>query len=125
VFCTGKRKRNIKSPVTSNPRGTLRAKEALEMKVKIQYLGLVKSYTNRSQDELYFKEGTPLSELLDKLAAIFGKPFNPEVYEPSKKDVKPTFVVMVNGVLMGQLNGVGTQLKDGDSIIVMPLMTGG
>jgi len=34
------------------------------------------------------------------------------------------FVVVVNGVLMDQV-GIGTKLKNGDTIVVMPLMTGG
>ncbi len=95
------------------------------MRVKVHNLGLVKTYTHRSQDDLQLEENAPLSQLLDKLAATFGKPFNPEVYEPAKKEVKPTFVVMVNGVLIAQLNGVETKLKNGDEIILMPLMTGG
>jgi MoaD family protein len=95
------------------------------MKVNVHYLGLVKTYTNKSQDDINLKEAAALSDLLEKLAATFGKPFNPEVYEPAKKEVKPTFMVMVNGVLIDQLNGLGTKLKDGDTIIVMPLMTGG
>lgn len=95
------------------------------MKVKINYLGLVKTYTNRLVDEKDLPEGATLSELLDNLASNFGKPFNPEIYDPNTKEVKPMFVVMVNGVLMGQLSGVDTKLKNGDVLILMPLMTGG
>ncbi len=95
------------------------------MKVNVHYLGLVKTYTNKSQEDINIKEAAALWDLLEKLAANFGKPFNPEVYEPAKKEVKPTFMVMVNGVLIDQLNGLDTKLKDGDTIIVMPLMTGG
>lgn len=95
------------------------------MKVKINYLGLVKTYTNKLVDEKDLPEGATLSELLDNLASNFGKPFNPEIYDPNKKEVKPMFVVMVNGVLMGQLSGVDTKLKNGDVMILMPLMTGG
>ncbi len=32
---------------------------------------------------------------------------------------------MVNGIHMDQLKGVNTPLKDGDSVILMSLMTGG
>jgi molybdopterin converting factor small subunit len=39
--------------------------------------------------------------------------------------VKTGFVVTVNGVLMGQLNGMETKLNNGDNIILMSLMTGG
>jgi molybdopterin synthase sulfur carrier subunit len=95
------------------------------MKVKVHYLGLVKTYTNKTQEDLVLEEGASLNILLEKLAANLGKPFNPEVYDPAKREVKPMFMVLVNGVVIGQLEGVDTKLKDGDTVMVMPLMTGG
>jgi molybdopterin synthase sulfur carrier subunit len=95
------------------------------MRVKISYLGLVKTYTNKTQDEITLNAGATLSDLLDKIAAEFGKQFIIDIYEQGARDVKPMFTVMVNGVVMGQLEGVDTKLKDGDSVILMPLMTGG
>jgi len=100
-------------------------RRARKMNVRIHYLGLVKTYTNQSQDEMELKEGATLSDLLNKLAADFGKQFMQEIYEPGVKDVKPMFTIMVNGVIIGQLNGLETKLKDRDTIILMPLMTGG
>ena len=95
------------------------------MKVKVHYLSLVKSYTKTSQDEFTLKEAAPLSELLGGVAEKYGKPFADEVYSPDAKEMKSTFVTMVNGVLMDQLQGVNTPLKNGDNIIIMALMTGG
>ena len=95
------------------------------MKVKVHYISLVKSYTNTSQDEFTLPKKPLLSELLDKIAEDYGKPFTQEVYDPVKKEMKATFVAMVNGVLMDQLKGVNTPLKDGDSVILMSLVTGG
>jgi molybdopterin converting factor small subunit len=95
------------------------------LQVKVHYISLVKSYTNKSQDEFNLKENAILAELLDKIAQTYGKQFTTEVYDPNKKEMKATFVAMVNGVLMDQLKGTNTPLKDGDSIILMSLMTGG
>jgi molybdopterin converting factor small subunit len=95
------------------------------MKVKVHYISLVKSYTNKSQDEFNFPNNIALSELLDQIAQSYGKQFSQEVYDPAKKEMKATFVAMVNGVLMDQLKGVNTPLKDGDNVILMSLMTGG
>lgn len=53
------------------------------------------------------------------------EPFTQEVYDPTQKEMKPTFVTMVNGVLMDQLQGINTPLKNGDNVIIMSLMTGG
>jgi molybdopterin converting factor small subunit len=95
------------------------------MRVKVQYLSLVKSFTKTSQDEFNLKEASPLSVLLCDVAEKYGKAFTQEVYDPAKNEMKPTFVTMVNGVLMDQLQGVDTPLKNGDNVIIMSLMTGG
>jgi molybdopterin converting factor small subunit len=95
------------------------------MIVKVHYLGLVKSYTKTSQDEFNLKEAAPLSNLLYDVTEKYGQPFTQEVYDPARKEMKPTFVTMVNGVLMDQLQGVNTPLKNGDNVIIMSLMTGG
>ncbi len=95
------------------------------MKIKVHYISLVKSFTKTSQDEFDLKESADLADLLEKIAEKHGKPFTQEVYDQDKKEMKPTFVAMVNGVLMDQLKGVNTSLKDGDNIILMSLVTGG
>jgi molybdopterin converting factor small subunit len=97
----------------------------LKLKVKVQYLGLVKTYTNKGTDEFELQEGAPLSALLTKIAANSGKQFDQDIYEPGQKDVKAMFTVMVNGIVSGQLKGLETPLKNGDNVILMPLMTGG
>ena len=95
------------------------------MQVNVHYISLVKSYTNTSQDEFTLPDKTVLSELLDKIAKDYGKPFTQEVYDPVNKEMKASFVAMINGVLMDQLKGVNTTLKDRDSVILMALVTGG
>ncbi len=95
------------------------------MKIKVEYLGFIKNMLNKRVEEFQLNEGTTLQELLGKLSRLYGPPFKKEVFEPGQEDVKTGFVVTVNGVLMGQLNGVGTKLRNGDHIILMSLMSGG
>jgi MoaD family protein len=97
----------------------------ISMNIEIQYLGLVKTYTKKSQEEINLPKGATLKEVLNKMAENYGKEFTKDIYEVDQRDVKTMFTVMVNGVVMGQLNGVDTVLKEGDKIILMPLMTGG
>jgi len=95
------------------------------LKVKVQYLGYIRNMLRRGEDEFELAEGAFLSDLLNKLAGIYGEAFRKEVFEPGLMDVKTGFVVTVNGVLMGQLRGVDTRLNKGDSVILMTLMSGG
>jgi len=94
-------------------------------KVKVQYLGFIKNLTKRGEDEFELRDNASLSDLLNKIAGVYGRPFVKDVYEPGHKDVKIGFVVTVNGVLTGQLKGINTQLNNGDNVILMSLMTGG
>ena len=80
---------------------------------------------NKREEEFELGKEASLSDLLNKLAGVYGKAFRKEVYEPGLKDVKTGFSVTVNGVLMGQLGGVDTKLGEGDNVILMSLMSGG
>jgi MoaD family protein len=95
------------------------------LKVKVQYLGYIKNMVNKRGEEFELDEEASLSDLLNKMVGVYGKPFKKEVYEPGLKDVKTGFCVTVNGVLMAQLGGVDTKLGDGDNVILMSLMSGG
>ncbi len=95
------------------------------MKVRVQYLGYIKNMLNKREDQIELKEKASLSELLNKLAEIYGKTFRKDVYEPGMKDVKMGFSVTINGLLMAQLGGIDAKLNEGDNIILMSLMSGG
>ena len=95
------------------------------MKVKVEYLGFIRNMLSKRTEELELCEGTSLQQLLSKLSERYGAEFKKQVYESGQKDVKYGFVVTVNGVLMDQLHGVETLLKNGDNVILMSLMSGG
>jgi molybdopterin converting factor small subunit len=59
------------------------------------------------------------------LSKKYGAPFKKAVYESGGSDVKSNFMATVNGFLLNQLKGVETKLKDGDRVILMPVVSGG
>jgi molybdopterin converting factor small subunit len=95
------------------------------VRVKVEYLGFIKNMLKKRVEEIEFGGEASLHELLTRLSKLYGAPFQKDVFEPGQQDVKTGFVVTVNGVLMGQLDGVETKLKNGDHVILMSLMNGG
>jgi len=95
------------------------------LKVRVQYLGYIRNMLRKEEDEFELADDTLLSDLLNKLAGIYGEAFRREVFEPGLRDVKTGFAVAVNGILMEQLGGVDTRLNDRDNVILMTLMSGG
>lgn len=49
------------------------------MKVKVRYLGYIGNILRKREDEFELGEGASLSELLNKLAGIYGEAFRREV----------------------------------------------
>ncbi len=96
------------------------------LKVTVDYLGSIKQTLSLKQaEQVELKNDASVRDLLALLAEKHGDPFKKSVYEPKDADLKPHHILSVNGLLLNQLKGVETKLKDGDHIILMPVVTGG
>jgi molybdopterin synthase sulfur carrier subunit len=96
------------------------------LKVKVEYLGHIKNtVTSRREEEVEVADNSTVSDLLVTLSEKHGDSFRKAVFEAGGTDVKSNFVATVNGYLLNQLNGVETKLKDGDHVILMPIVSGG
>jgi len=89
-------------------------------------LGSVKQALGVKQSEqVELKDDASVCDLLYLLADKHGEPFKTSVYEPNDLDLKPYYILSVNGLLTNQLNDMETKLKDGDRLIFMPVVSGG
>ena len=96
------------------------------MKVTVEYLGYIKQTLGVEQAEkVELEDDALVRDLLLLLAEKHGEPFQKAVYEPKGVDLKPHYILSVNGLLLNQLNGIETKLKDGDRVVLMPVVTGG
>ncbi len=96
------------------------------MRVKVEYLGHIKNILeSRREEEIDIEDDSSISDLLIVLSEKHGESFKKAVYEAGGKDIKSNFIATVNGYLLNQLNGVETKLKNGDHVVLMPIVSGG
>ncbi len=96
------------------------------MKVTVDYLGHIKSLLGVAQAEtVELRDDASVRNLLVRLAEKNGEPFTKAIYEPGASDLKGSFILTVNGLLLNQLNGIDTKLRDGDRVVLMPIVSGG
>jgi len=93
--------------------------------VNIEYVGHVKSITGNGKEEVEARYGSSVADLLNVLAKRYGEPFMKAIYEPKSTDVKSNYIVTVNGFLLNQLRGLDTELKNGDHVAILPVVSGG
>lgn len=96
------------------------------MRVTVEYLGHIRHTLGVEQTEtITLKESGLVSDLLTVLAEKHGEPFKKDVYESKGLDLKTNYILSVNGLLLNQLKGLDTPLKEGDRVVLMPVVTGG
>ena len=96
------------------------------LRVKVEYLGHIKNMLgSRREEEIDVEDNSSISDLLMVLSEKHGESFKKAVYEAGGKDIKSNFIATVNGYLLNQLNGVETKLKNGDHVVLMPIVSGG
>jgi molybdopterin synthase sulfur carrier subunit len=96
------------------------------VKLKVEYLGHIRNVIGSvKEEELEIKEDSSVADLLMMLSERYGERFKKAVYEPRSLDVKSNYIITVNGYLLNQLKGVETKLKNGDHVIILPIVSGG
>ena len=96
------------------------------MKVTVEYLGHIRNIIgSKRTEEIEIENNSSVADLLVVLSKKYGTPFKKAIYESGGSDVKSNFMATVNGYLLNQLKGVETKLKDGDRVILMPVVSGG
>lgn len=96
------------------------------MQVTVDYLGHIKNALGVTQPErINLKTHATIRDLLDSLADKHGETFKKAIYEPGNADLKSAFILTVNGLLLNQLKGLDTQLKEEDRVVILPVVSGG
>lgn len=97
-----------------------------KLKVEVEYLGHLRNVLAiKRTEEIEIDDNSSISDLLTALSEKYGEPFKKAVFESGGSDVKSNFIVTVNGYLLNQLNGVKTELRNGDHVVLMPVVSGG
>lgn len=99
---------------------------AKKVKVTVEYIGHIKNLVGYlREEEVEISDGASVADLLMTLSEKYGSAFKKAIYEKTGEDVKPNYIVTVNGYLLNQLDGVETKLKSGDRVVLLPIVSGG
>ena len=116
----------LKRIYTHSKAGILWRPRGSAVKVKVEYLGHVRNVIgSRREEEVEIENEASIADLLLVLSKEYGEPFKKAVYDQKGKDVKPNYIITVNGYLLNQLKGVETKLKNEDRVVLMPIVSGG
>lgn len=87
------------------------------MKIKVKYFLNFKKISGHSEEELFFKNDKV--NVKDVFKVLNNK------YQIEYKKVVSAGIVMVNNRSINQLKKGNTVLRDGDELIILPMISGG
>ena len=97
------------------------------MEVKVRFFTSLREIANKREETLTFQgsERVTVDAALKKLSEKYGTPFTEYVYDGKTGQPKGFLQFLVNGNSTSTLNGLETELKDGDMLAILPPVGGG
>ena len=97
------------------------------MQVSVRFFTSLREIANKKEETLKFSEGEKVTvdTVLKKLAQRYGKRFVEYVYDGKTGEVRGFLQFLINGRSVTALNGLQTELKDGDVLAILPPVSGG
>lgn len=94
------------------------------MVINVRFIGALRGISGRSKLCITVKKTIPLREIIRKITE--GTPqIARAIVDPELEDPRPNTLILVNGKEISVLDGLETMLKDGDEVILVPVIHGG
>jgi molybdopterin synthase sulfur carrier subunit len=97
------------------------------LKIKVRFFTSLREIVDKREETLSFDQNREVTVdlVLKTLAEKYGTPFKEYVYEGKTTEPKGFLQFLVNGNSASTLNGLETELKDGDLLAILPPVGGG
>ena len=97
------------------------------LQIKVRFFTNLREIVNKREETLTFanSDNVTVDSVLKTLSQKYGAPFTDYVYEGKTGQPKGFLQFLVNGNSTSTLNGLKTELKDGDVLAILPPVGGG
>jgi sulfur-carrier protein len=97
------------------------------LRVSVRFFTSLREIIKTKEETLEFSddEKATVDKVLAKLSQRYGKDFTDYVYDVKTHEVRGFLQFLVNGKSASILNGLQTELRDGDVLAILPPVGGG
>ncbi len=97
------------------------------MRISVLFFTILRESTGKKDELLEFTESDKITvdSTLKFLANKYGKSFAEYVFDPQKGEVRGFLQFFINGQSITALDGLKTELHDGDILAIVPPVGGG
>ena len=97
------------------------------MQVSVRFFTSLRELLGKKEETIEFPKAARVTvdNVLEKLKQRYGKSFVEYVYDQKTGEMKGFLQILVNGRSSSTLNGMQTELADGDVLAILPPVGGG
>jgi len=93
--------------------------------VKVRLLGVFRGLFEKGWVPMESEEPTTVRKVIQKLTEAFSSEFKRVLIDLDLEDPRPNALILVNGKEISVLQGLETEVNDGDEIVLVPVSHGG
>jgi len=93
--------------------------------VDVRFLGIFQRLSGRKSLRVKLKEPVTVRTLIMKLAETFSSEFKRVLLDSDFEDQRPNSIILVGGIEISALNGLETEVKDSQEVVLVPMVHGG
>jgi molybdopterin synthase sulfur carrier subunit len=93
--------------------------------IEIEFLSVLSDLMGEKSFIIEVNDKTTIKRIFDELANKLGKKFIKYIYNPQNKQISKHSLVILNERDINTINGLDTQVNEGDKIIFIPAIAGG
>ena len=94
------------------------------VRIRVRLMGFLSTQAGVEETEVELK-GRTVGDLMRELVGRFGNAFEESVIDPALGTPAPRVIISVNGVEVGCLRQLDTELRNGDVVDIIPIVHGG
>jgi len=93
--------------------------------VKVHTILDIKKVVGKREVQIVLPPGSTVADLLEQMVKSWGEGLSSLLFEVDSHKLFSHIQIMVNGRAIAFLNGMGTEIADGDEVLILPPVAGG
>jgi molybdopterin converting factor small subunit len=93
--------------------------------VEVRFLGIFQRLSGKKRFKLKLEEPATVRKLVMNLTEIFSSEFKQVLVDSQLGDPRPNALILVGGKEVSVLQGLETEVRDSEEIVLVPVVHGG
>ena len=93
--------------------------------VEVRFLGIFQKLSGKKCFQVKLEEPATVRKVIMKLTETFSSEFKRVLLDSELEDPRPNSLILVGGKEISALQGLETEVKDSEEVILVPIVHGG